>query len=305
MTHLYLFLGWFDDFSLDAGHYKWFITDILDPLFLSKSNICSDGSLGWLGSNIKLYLPCCGQQLKWLLNSVSSCCISCLEILGRLLCMWGLMVNPGLRWLLPAGLSLWAPPFRHSPPNFLTVLHPQFLSSDTSRQWAGGSLRWSTTSSRPHHSEQLLKKQRLPPGKREMRASVLLLCTQGRRRATRLRPGNTPSVAPNTGHRRELAALPSRNRYGRGTAIQAGSIFTHHIRLFWFTQGTEVKNRLPETPDGELCSGIWTRDRKISKMQTRSPLSILQNVCYPEPVENLGEGRINQTFGIKRYAHYI
>ena len=165
MTHLYLFLCWFDDFSLDAGHYKWFITDILDPLFLSKSNICSDGSLGWLGSNIKLYLPCRGQQLKWLLNSVSSCCISCLEILGRLLCMWGLTVNPGLRWILPAGLSPWAPPFKHSPPNFLTVLHPQFLSSDTSRQWAGGSLR----ALNPNHSEQLLKKQRLPPGKRAMR----------------------------------------------------------------------------------------------------------------------------------------
>lgn len=226
-----------------------------------------------------------------------------LEILGRLLCMWGLMVSPGLRWILSAGLSLWAPPFQHSPPNFLTVLHLQFLSSDTSRQSVGGFPQVkdyelsipTTVRSSWRNSGFLQVSVRWCP----------LLCTQRRNRTTRLRPGNTPSVVPNTGHHREPAALPSRNQYGRGRAIQARSIFTHHIHLFWFTQGTEVKNRLPETPDGELCSGIWTRDRKISKMQTRSLLCILQNVCHPEPVENLGEGRINQAFGIKRYAHYI
>ena len=64
-THLHPFLCLFDDFLLDTGHHRWFVTEILDPLFLSKSNICSDSVRGWLDSNFKLYLPFCGQQLKW------------------------------------------------------------------------------------------------------------------------------------------------------------------------------------------------------------------------------------------------
>ena len=47
-----------------------------------------------------------------------------LETLGTLLCVWGLMVNPGFRWILWADLSLWVPPFQHSLPNFLAVLPP-------------------------------------------------------------------------------------------------------------------------------------------------------------------------------------
>lgn len=65
-----------------------------------------------------------------------------------------------------------------------------------------------------------------------------------------------------------------------------GSLFMHPSHSPLLTQGTEVKIRQPESRQGEPSSGVLIWDRKISKMQTSSLLSILQNVRYPKCVED-------------------
>ena len=91
----------------------------------------------------------------------------------------------------------------------------------------------------PNHRQQLLKKQRVPPGKGEMipslaPSSVLMMEQNHETKTSETHPPtHPPSLVPqHVSIATNSAAPPPQNQHGQGTVIQAGSVFLHHIHLF-------------------------------------------------------------------------
>lgn len=137
-THLHRFFLGLTIFYCTLDTTQMTHCGILDPLFLSKSNICSDSLLSLAGLKLQTLSSLLWAAAEMTANSVSSRCIFAGNLRASPVFERFKLVNQGLRWILSADLRLWAPPSQHSP-RTLTVLPPS-ISALTPHASEWGSL---------------------------------------------------------------------------------------------------------------------------------------------------------------------